>query len=290
MLDKQRLGLEIKKQRKKRNLTQKELASNICNQSEISRIEKGNYLPSTDVLYLIATKLSIPISYFFEVLIHEERELTSSLEKKVNDLTAKKEYGKVYQYTSEILFEHTVLHPETKKFLQWQKLIAAFHLKKIDVKKCIYETELLLREEVVGTNILMNLYIKNSLANLFAEDKKYEKSSLLYEEIMSESQELIGIERFRIKIFYNYGKLHYLKNNFAMSLNLTERGIELAQQAADMSLIGQLYYQKGSIQEQMNLPKDLIALTFQKAFFFFEILELQVLKKILLEHKSHFLK
>ena len=55
-MDKIRLGKEINKWRKHRNLTQINLADGICHQSEISRIEKGEDFPSIDILHLIASK------------------------------------------------------------------------------------------------------------------------------------------------------------------------------------------------------------------------------------------
>jgi HTH-type transcriptional regulator, pleiotropic regulator of extracellular virulence genes len=62
------IGVEVKKLRKSKGLTQQELAKNICHQSEISRIEAGNVYPSMYILYGISGKLDVSMSYFYELL------------------------------------------------------------------------------------------------------------------------------------------------------------------------------------------------------------------------------
>ncbi|MBO8171257.1 MAG: helix-turn-helix transcriptional regulator [Bacillaceae bacterium] len=45
--------------RKAQNLTQAQLAEGICNQSLISRIEKGECLPTIEMFYRIARRLGV---------------------------------------------------------------------------------------------------------------------------------------------------------------------------------------------------------------------------------------
>jgi HTH-type transcriptional regulator, pleiotropic regulator of extracellular virulence genes len=61
-----KLGDEVKKLRKLRGLTQKQLAENICHQSEISRIEAGSVYPSVYILHGISEKLEVPLAYFYK--------------------------------------------------------------------------------------------------------------------------------------------------------------------------------------------------------------------------------
>jgi len=63
----QLIGPRIRKMRKERKLTQTELASRIgIQQSDLSRMEKGEYRVSLDTLFKILTEFNISISEFFD--------------------------------------------------------------------------------------------------------------------------------------------------------------------------------------------------------------------------------
>ncbi|MEL7058536.1 MAG: helix-turn-helix transcriptional regulator [Acidobacteriota bacterium] len=63
----QLIGPKIRKMRKERKLTQTELASRIgIQQSDLSRMEKGEYRVSLDTLFKILGEFDVSISEFFE--------------------------------------------------------------------------------------------------------------------------------------------------------------------------------------------------------------------------------
>ena len=57
---------KFKLQRKELGLSQKVLAEGICEQSQISKIEKGNYMPAADLLFKLAKRLQVSVDYFFD--------------------------------------------------------------------------------------------------------------------------------------------------------------------------------------------------------------------------------
>lgn len=59
---KQTLGSSIKKIRKEKHLSQKELANQICSQSMLSSIENDLYTPNALLLIKLCEKLSINLS------------------------------------------------------------------------------------------------------------------------------------------------------------------------------------------------------------------------------------
>ena len=66
------VGRKIRKLRKERKLTQTELASRIgVQQSDLSRMEKGEYRVSLDTLFRILAEFKLGIGEFFEDLTHE---------------------------------------------------------------------------------------------------------------------------------------------------------------------------------------------------------------------------
>ena len=59
------IGNEIKRIRKQKKMTQKELCDGICSQAEISKIENGRNSPTIDLLQQIAKRLRVPLSLLF---------------------------------------------------------------------------------------------------------------------------------------------------------------------------------------------------------------------------------
>ncbi|KOF11962.1 hypothetical protein AC739_00130 [Planococcus glaciei] len=289
MLDKQKLGLEIKKLRKAKKLTQHQLAADMCSQSEISRIEAGEFFPSIDLLYLIANQLQIPINYFFEILAHEQAEEIKAIKKKVLVLSSSKNYKELFHYTEELLLQEIARHPETKKFLLWHNYLAAYYLGRLDANNCRTELLLLLRKKMPGMDHLMDLHIKNALANIYAESNHFKESSELYQSILDEELDTPEANNLKIKVIYNFGKLLYFKKDYTSSLHYTEQGIRLSIAGANMSLLGQFYYQKGALSEKLDFSAAEISASYQKAQFFFEMLDLEVYTNILLQNKSHYL-
>lgn len=61
------IGDKVIKRRKELKMTQADLAKNICTQSQVSRIEKNEIMPSSETLFLIANKLNVSMDFFFGV-------------------------------------------------------------------------------------------------------------------------------------------------------------------------------------------------------------------------------
>lgn len=289
MLNKERLGQEIKKIRKTKKMTQKELSFEICSQSEISRIESGDFFPGIDLLYLISTKLNTPLTHFFEVLTYEEVNLIKQIKTRVLDLSYKKDYPKLLSEIEKILKNPFPIDNDFEKFLLWKKYVSSYYLGKIDAENCRVELTLLVLNKSLGIDRTLDFYIQNSTANILAENHRYEESMVLYKKILAEIPSDSETTSLRIKVTYNLGKLLYLKQNFIESLDYTNQGIALSLNSSNMSLLGQFYYQKGSLLEELKFSVDEILITYNRALFFFELLNLNVHKEILLKNKSAFL-
>lgn len=289
MLDKKRLGAELKRRRKMKKLTQNQLAAGICNQSEISRIEAGDFFPSIDVLYALANKLQLPITFFFEVLAHEEVEEKNEIQERVTTLSRNKDYQMLYDYIEGLVKNGQASHPEVEKYLLWQKFVAAYCLNKISADYCLTELFLLLRKDIVGMDILINHQIKNSIANILAENRRYNESMIIYEEILIDDISTKDSEMLKIKILFNYGKLLYIKRDLLLALKQADAGIDLSIKLRDISMLGQLYYLKASLMEELTYSFEEVAPIFKKSQFIFEMLNLTLYKQILEEEKSVYL-
>jgi HTH-type transcriptional regulator, pleiotropic regulator of extracellular virulence genes len=286
-LDKETLGNEIRKLRKNRNMTQAELSSGICNQSEISRLEKGNVFPSIDILHLIANKLKVPTFYFYEVLIHENLINKKKVTEKILNLVQNKHYEEVYKIAENEL-QKNKCHPEFKQFLIWQYNVSGYYLKKVDSATCLTELKLLLKKETYGTDILQDLLIKNSIANLYAEKREFKNSIKCYESILCANIDSREYNVLKVKVFYNLCKVLYLDNQIEHSLSKVDQAIEVLRQNRDMSLLGQIYFQKGECLEKLDYPIKDISDCYKNALFFFKLLKLPYYEKVIYEKKQQY--
>ncbi|TKH09396.1 helix-turn-helix transcriptional regulator, partial [Peribacillus simplex] len=278
-----------KKWRKLRKLTQAQLSTGVCNQSEISRLESGEFFPSIEVLHLISNKLEVPLTYFIEVLIHGNIHEEKEAKELINTLLLKKEYSEIYRITDDIIRQKAVIHPELQKFLLWQYYVSAYNIGRISHSYCVTELFNLLRTRTKGIDIFLDLHIKNSLANLLAEAHYHSKSIKLYKDILNEEISTDEVQKLKVKVLFNYGKLLKIQKNHKDALSITNRGIELSCKLSDMSLIGQLHYQKGIVMEELNYEFQEVSKVFKKAYFIFELLGLQLYVDIIKEKKSEYL-
>ncbi|MGG2094409.1 helix-turn-helix domain-containing protein [Bacillus sp. S13(2024)] len=278
----QKLGAEIKKIRMMRGLTQKQLADNICHQSEVSRIESGVVYPSMDILQGIAAKLQVPIIHFYEVLAYSDIERKKQFKDQIQMLCKKKKYEEIYKKVWDELKKEED-HPEFQQFLLWHYHLSAYVLKKVNYEYCILELKKLIHKQLIGIDVFQNLYIENSIASIYAENKYFQKSIKLYQHILKQLESLHSNEEFAIKVGYNYAKALYLDEQYKKALHQVEIAIETSCRTSNMTLIGQLYYQKGECLEKLGYSENESRVAYEKAFFFFELLDLHTYKDILLK-------
>lgn len=209
------LAEKFKLKRKELNLSQKELCDGICGQSQLSKIERGTFMPSAEMLFQFAQRLDVPLDYFF----YEHIELKSNItnfkqlatklleDRNYNDL----EY--LYQLEQE---KAKKLSSEDRTYLNWVKAIINFY--KYDNKNSAIAT-LESSLQVLSPNSMVHLKILNTLSNFYSlvnRDDDYEKNYLILRQAydnkdLAHQEYLFGY----IRVRYNHA--HYLiskKRNF----------------------------------------------------------------------------
>ena len=97
------LGQKIKKLRKEKNLTLKELAGNRITAAQISHIERDKSYPSQDLLEYFSEKLGTPIDYFLESKEAQAKKIASSIILKSEVLFKTEKYQEAKRELSKIL-------------------------------------------------------------------------------------------------------------------------------------------------------------------------------------------
>ena len=103
-------------------LSQQTLAEGICEQSQISKIERGHFIPSADLLFKLSQRLEVPLDYFF----NEQIEIKSNLSnfKQLSARLLDDRIMKIWNIFIELEIERsTFLTLEDRTYLEWIKLL-----------------------------------------------------------------------------------------------------------------------------------------------------------------------
>lgn len=93
-MDAKTLGKKLKLRRKELGFTQQQLSLGICSQAQLSRIEKGLHLPSTEKLILLLSRLNLSPSILDNFDSHANDELIQ----KLHNYVYSREYQNLYQF------------------------------------------------------------------------------------------------------------------------------------------------------------------------------------------------
>ena len=282
------IGLALRRLRKKHNLTQKDLANGICSQAEISKIESGTHSPTVELLYALSRRLQVPITAF----LNNNTSHVDSL--RLTDdrlLTAfqNQEYEMIYREAQEKI-NSISFDEELTSLYSYYLHISAYRMNKIDYRTCIVELQLLAEKySTIYFSPKMLVRLKSAIATLYYEKKNYLYGLKVYEELINlkfDSDELL-VEK--IRILYNTSKVLIDLRRPTDALKYINDGILQCLRFKDMSLLGQLYYQKAYALELMEEELSLIKDSYQKAYLLFDILQMNEYKQILSNGKSQFL-
>ena len=281
------IGLALRRLRKKHNLTQKDLANGICSQAEISKIESGTHSPTVDLLYALSRRLQVPITLF----LNQEHHLDSIkiIDDELLTKFQNKDYTAIYNESKKklaILQKDEELHSLYSYYLH----LSAYRMERIDYRTCIVEMQRLSEKYVTFYySPKMLIRIKSAIATIYYEKKNYLHGLKVYEELLSLSLDSDELLVEKIRLLYNISKVLVAKNRPEEALKYIEDGIEQSLRFKDMSLLGQLYYQKAYALEMCNSSFKEIESAYHKAYTLFDILGMNEYKQILLRNNKVFL-
>lgn len=273
------IGLALRRLRKKHNLTQKDLANGICSQAEISKIESGTHSPTVDLLYALSIRLQVPLTIFLNQ--SSTLETIKIIDDELLTKFQNKKYDEIFQ-TSKKHIASLDKSEELRSLYSFYFHLSAFRLNKIDYRTCIIELQRLSNNYVkLYYSPKMLFRIKSSIATIYQENNNFRYSLKTYEDLLSlsfDSEELL-VEK--IRLLYNISKILVSLTQYERALNYVEEGIYLSLRFKDMSLLGQLFYQKGYVLEMSKSSLYKIKDAYQKSYTLFDILGMEEYKNIL---------
>lgn len=202
------LSEKLRLKRKELRMSQKALSEGICKQSQISKIERGGYMPSANLLFQLAQRLGVSLDYFF----NNEIEIKSNIinfKNLASRLLDDRNYDDLeYIYKLEVE-KNNFLPLEDKLYLEWIKAILDFYQYDLKDEAILHlETSLL----KVSPETTIYLKILNTLSNFYSlvgREQEYEENySLLVKLYQKKNLDILEFLFGYIKIRYNHA--HYL--------------------------------------------------------------------------------
>lgn len=188
------LAEKFRLKRKELRLSQQTLAEGICEQSQISKIERGHFIPSADLLFKLSQRLEVPLDYFFNEQIEIKSNLSNFKQLSARLLDDRNYENLEYIYRIEIE-RSTFLTLEDRTYLEWIKSIIDFY--QYDSKcEAISSLENILLK--VSSNTLIYLKALNTLSNFYSLVGREQE----YEANYSHLIELYQTKIWTIKSFY----------------------------------------------------------------------------------------
>ncbi|WP_156011064.1 helix-turn-helix domain-containing protein [Streptococcus ruminantium] len=202
------LAEKFRTKRKELGLSQQNLAEGICEQSQISKIERGHFIPSADLLFKLSQRLEVPLDYFFNEQVEVKSNLSNFKHLSARLLDDRNYDDLEYIYKIEVE-RSTFLTLEDRTYLEWIKAIIDFYQYELQFEAISHLENILSK---VASTTLIYLKVLNTLSNFYSlvgreEDYEANYSHLieLYQTKNLNHQEfLFGY----IRVRYNYA--HYL--------------------------------------------------------------------------------
>ncbi|HFU3946243.1 TPA: helix-turn-helix domain-containing protein [Streptococcus suis] len=218
------LGEKLRLRRKELKLSQKTLAEGICEQSQISKIERGSFMPSAELLFKLSKRLEVPLDYFFNEQIEVKSNL-SHFKQLSSKLLEDRNYDDLeYIYQLEVE-KKGILSFEDKMYLEWSKAIIDFYKYNLTSQAISHLEQILPR---LSSSTAIYLKILNTLSNFYSQvglEEEYEKNYQLLKELY-QTKDLTNQE-----FLFGYIRIRF---NYAHHLQSQKKYTEAMQEALEM--------------------------------------------------------
>ncbi len=296
MMESKQLGAAIVASRKKKGLSQRQLAAGICTQGAVSQLEKGTMLPRVDTLYYLALRLDLSLGYLVDVFLDPGHPERATFSDKLEHAAQERRHDVVLKEIDAFRAAHDVT-ASMGYYLDWFEAVSRVHQGLSTRREAISTLRAMLEkeEDIEMRRHHIHIRVMNSLANLYGSDNNTEQSLYYYDKILAQHSipEAPAYEVnqavFHIRVLYNKAKTLHDAGRWNEALETIEEGMTRAVEQENMSLIGQLYHYRGECLRALEAPMEEIRECYQRALLFFELLDKKQYSRLLWEHRSEYL-
>ncbi|RXK17240.1 helix-turn-helix domain-containing protein [Macrococcus sp. DPC7161] len=238
------LGTRIRQRRKELNLTQAQLAHGICTQSQVSKIEKNEMVPLSNLLIKMAKKLKISI----DELVGNPYEQTSYMINKndIDQLLLLRQYQELADYLAVINYSKLTI--EDRVYVAYLKLIITAALNGDNVLDQILK---LYKEYEENISDALKVNMLNSIGNYYV-DSDEDKALEYYEDARRLIYDNHLNAKLEFKVIYNYLRLLMKKDRLIEAHEMAQEAIELSYRHMDVLSLPEFIYVKNTALKHMD--------------------------------------
>lgn len=257
----------IKTYRKKKGITQSELARGICTQAIISKIENSETTPSMEIFFLLCERLEIPTNEILKVLefdlATEKKEYFFSEE--FQEIYYKRDYHTLNNIIKNLII-YDELNSEEKIYYKWIQIISEFYLYN-HKEKAVKKLESMINEGI--KNLKLYDRIIQSLAIMYYDINNLKKSLELLLQIEDNILTSNSV-KFKITGLYYLSKNYRSKKNYSKSLDYNSKALDYLISQESMFYLGELLLEQAELMSLEGLRQEALQ-SCDRAISIFEI-------------------
>ncbi|CAN7537565.1 helix-turn-helix domain-containing protein [Rossellomorea sp. LjRoot5] len=242
------IGERIKELRQKINMTQGELAKDICTQSFISRLEGGSVSPSAETVYRLSERLGVPISALINPAYNERYDYFSEVYKQLRNARAARDYDLVRKLIQSQKNNPLFKDIRYQKIFTWHESLCAFFIKNdLDQALALINSALEMSYSTKKNLSEEDLEILITKCNLLIEAKRYNEAQKEYQTVFSHLNQNLPLlnDKIVIRCYYNYAYVLYHTKKFNESIMYCNKGITYCTEHHYLYALGDLYFMLG---------------------------------------------
>lgn len=240
------IGDKVIKRRKELRLTQSDLSENICTQSQISRIEKNDIMPSSETLFLLANRLKVSMDYFFGT---EKVSAVIRGKKICEDYLEKKDYETLEVFVDAQL--QTVLTDYEYKYFSWVKAVCEGQHSE-NMTRAMESLEKLTKMESTIKDPELDANIYNSIAIFHYKLGSLEKA----DEAINRAQYILTENEINnetaIKVYFQYSVILMNEEQYDRSLEFAQRALKICLDKNILYLFSRSIYLICGAKQELN--------------------------------------
>lgn len=253
------LGRTVKNVRLEKNLTQSELAKDICTQATISNIEKAGTIPAIPIIIAIAERLNIEINDIYG-FISEELSENRKIMKQVMILCSQSKHARAEKLLTKI-DEKLIDSPNEEKEYYYYKGITNL-VGMQDFSNAHYYFNLANSIPLENESSIYDILANNGICIAYSMNDDDEKANTYADKTLNLLNEYLEDSYNKkytneiIRIYFNIAKVRSKAKNYQEAVKLCSLGINLQQLNDSFLGLENLLYEKAYNLHKLNKIKD----------------------------------
>lgn len=238
-------GALLKEYRKKKGLTQVQLAEGICEQATVSNIENKNMSPGINILSALCKKLNVEIS---DILVETEEDKIRKKLSEIQSLNAVSKYKESYEILQTVDQKKVSNSDLLNQILFYQGLLDHLYAKKEDAALFYFNQVL---EQTTETDI-HHLQAAANVAMIYLAKGELDFAKVYVERTLKILNDTDFDNLMVFAVYYNIATYYSKIENYEKAIQLCEKGIEYNKKHKSTHSLEYLLYEIAFCHKQLG--------------------------------------